>query len=662
MIRFLQTPGPVKKVVLGGLLTIICALMAITLIPGFGNSSFPGSNTTAGVVATVSGEEITVVDVRKQATQMVEQQFPRGGPQAQQLMPYFAGRAAQNLINEKVLLVEANRMGLRATDDDLRQYLRQGQLGQNLFPGGNFIGQQEYEDFVSRIGYTIPQFEQLVKDEILLNKIRGLVSAGASVTDAEVRQQFEKQNTKVKFDYAVVKKDDILKTIHPADAELKAYYDRSKQVYVNSIPEKRQLKYVVFDNVKMLAQTQVTEQELQSYYDQHRDEYRVSEQMDVRQILIKKPLPGSDGKVDQKAVEAAHAKADDVLKQLKAGGNFADLAKKYSEDTGTAKNGGSLGWIKPDAFPVQAVSNAVKSLGKGGTSDVIDAGYAFVILHVDDKQDAHVKSLDDVKSQIEPLIKQQKAGQAAQRESDQLLSNARSTSLEKAAAAKGLQVITTDFVSSKDVLPGIGADPQFMTAAFAQTANAPPDLAQLHQGYAIYEVTAVKPPSTPTFEEIRGRVEQEFKNERAAQLLSQKTQELADRAKAAHDLKKAAKESGAEFKTSDFVLPDGQVPDVGSMAGPASVAFTLKPGEISGPIDSGNTGVVLAVVERQAPTDQDFAAKKDQIRDGLMQTKQNELFGLFLENLRTQMEKSGKVKINQKELEALSKPRTEEGE
>jgi peptidyl-prolyl cis-trans isomerase D len=636
--------------------------MAITLIPGFGNSSFPGSTTTAGVVATVSGEEITVVDVRKQATQMVEQQYPRGGAQAQMLMPFFAGRAAQNLINEKVLLVEANRMGLKATDDDLRQYLRQGQLGQTLFPGGNFIGQPGYEDFVSRLGYTVPQFEQLVKDEILLNKVRGLVGAGAAVTDAEVRQQFEKQNTKVKFDYAVVKKDDILKSIRPADAELKAYYDRNKQVYVNSIPEKRQLKYVVFDNVKMLAQTEVTQQELQSYYDQHRDEYRVSEQMDVRQILIKKPLPGSDGKVDQKAVEAAHAKADDVLKQLKAGGNFADLAKKFSEDTGTAKNGGSLGWIKPDAFPVQAVSNAVKSLSKGGTSDVIDGGYAFVILHVDDKQDAHMKSLDDVKSQIEPLIKQQKAGQAAQRESDQLLSNARSTSLEKAAAAKGLQVITTDFVSSKDVLPGIGADPQFMTAAFAQTANAPPDLAQLHQGYAIYEVTAVKPPSTPTFEEIRSRVEQEFKNERAAQLLSQKTQELADRAKAAHDLKKAAQESGAEFKTSDFVLPDGQVPDVGSMSGGASVAFTLKPGEISGPIDSGNTGVALSVVERQAPTDQDFAAKKDQIRDGLMQTKQNELFGLFLENLRTLMEKSGKVKINQKELEALSKPRTEEGE
>src|SRR5439155_15411750 len=145
---------------------------------------------------------------------------------------------------------------------------------------------------------------------------------------------------------------------------------------------------------------------------------------------------------------------------------------------------------------------------------------------------------DEVKAQIEPLIKQQKAGEAAQHAADQLLSDAKTTSLEKAASAKSLQVISTDFVTSKDVLPGIGNDPQFMTAAFGQTANAPPDQAQLHQGYAIYQVTAVKPPSTPTFEEIRSRVEQEFKNERAAQLLSQKTQELSDRAKADKDLKK----------------------------------------------------------------------------------------------------------------------------
>jgi peptidyl-prolyl cis-trans isomerase D len=661
MIRFLQTPGPIKKIVLGGLLTIICILMAITLIPGFGNSSFMGASANAGVVATVSGDEVTTTAVQKQARQMIERQFPRGGAQAASLMPFFAGQAAQQLINEKVLLVEGSKLGLRATDDDLREYLHQGQLGETLFPGGNFIGQQAYTDFASRLGYTVPQMEGLIKDEIVINKLRALITSSASVPDAEVHQQFVKQNTKVKFDYAVIKKDDILKSIHPADAELRAYYDRNKNTYVNSIPEKRQLKYVVIDNSRLEAQTQVTQQDLENYYNQHQDEYRLPEQVNVRHILIKTPAPGPDGKVDPKAVDAARAKAEDVLKQVKAGGNFAELAKKYSEDPGSAKEGGSLGLIGKGRT-VPEFEKAAFSLPKGGTSDLVQSSFGFHIIHVDDKQEARLKPLDEVKSQIEPTLKQQKAAQAGEQEAAQVLNDAKSSSLDKAAAAKGLQVITTDFVTSKDTLPGIGADSQFMMAAFGQSANAPPEEVGIHSGYAIYQVLAVKPPATPTFEEIKSRVENEFKNERATQLLTQKTQELADRAKAEHDLKKAAKESGAEVKTSDLVAHDAQVSDVGSMSGDAKVAFTMKPGEISGPIDNGNTGVVLAVKEQQAPSEQDYATKKDQTRESLLQQKQQETFGLFLADLRDQMEKSGKVKINQKELQALSKPRSEEGQ
>ncbi len=662
MIRFLQTPGPIKKIVLGSLLVFISAMMAISLIPGIGSSGFLAGTPAHGVIATVDGVDVSAQDVQRQAKQMLQQQFPRGGAQMNSLLPFFAQRAAENLINERLILTEARRMGMKATDDDLRDFLHQGQLGQMIFPNGTFVGQEGYESVVSQYGgYTVPQFEQLVKEDILINKLRTLIGSGATVTEAEIRQQFEKQNTKVKFDYAVLKKDDVLKTLHPADAELKAYYDRNKNTYVNSIPEKRQLKYVVFDTSKLLAQTQVTQQDFQAYYDQHRDEYRVPEQVNVQHILIKSPLPGADGKVDPKAVDAARAKAEDILKQVKSGGNFADLAKKYSDDPGSAKQGGSLGWIGKGRT-VPEFEKAAFSLPKGNTSDLVQSSYGFHIIHVDDKQDAHMKTVDEVKSQIEPLLKQQKAAQVAQQQSDQLLSEARSTTLEKAASAKGLQVITTDFVNRNDLLPGIGTDPQFTNAAFGQNANAPPDVVPLHQGYAIYQVTAVKPPSTPTFEEIRGRVEQEFKNERAAQLLTQKTQELSDRAKAAHDLKKVAKELGAQYKTSDLVLPEGQVPDIGSMKGPAAVAFTLKPGEISGPIDSGNTGAVVAIAERQPPTEQDFAAKKDEIRDSLMQKQENEAFGLFLGNLRETMEKSGKVKINQKELAALTKAKTEESE
>jgi peptidyl-prolyl cis-trans isomerase D len=664
MIRFLQTPGPIKKIVLGGLLTVISVFMVITLVPGFGSTDFFGTAPSRGVVAKVAGTDITSQEVQRQARQMVQQQFPRGGAQASMLLPFFTSQAAQQLIQRQALIVEAERLGLHATDDDLRNELQHGRFSETFFPGGNFIGEAAYEELLQQHDLTVSQFEQGVKEDILVDKLRNLVAGGAVVTDAEVRDKFEKDNTKVKFDYAVLRKDDILKTLHPTDTELKAFYDHNKATYNNSIPEQRKIKYVVIDTDKLQGQAQVSQQDLQSYYDQHRDEYRAPEQVNVRQILIKTPLSGPDGKVDQKGVDDARKKADDVLKQLKAGAKFEDLAKKYSEDP-SSKDGGSVGWVSRGGFPVPEVDKAAFSLPKGGTSDVINAGYAFVILRVDDKQDAHVKTLAEVKDQIAPALKQQKAQQAAEALANAIVSQSQNGGLDKAASAKGLEVVTTDFIGRTNaLLPGIGNSPQFTQAVFSAAEKSPPDQVQLPQGFAVFELEAIKPPATPTFEEIHSRVETEFKNERAGALLTQKTQELSDRAKADHDLKKVAKELGATMKTSDLVLPDGQVPDIGSMSGAAAVAFSLKPGEISGPVDGGSTGVVLEILEKQAPTDQDFAAKKDQIRDTLAQNKQSELFGLFMANLREQMEKSGKIKINEQEMKSLSKPQSEgeEGE
>jgi peptidyl-prolyl cis-trans isomerase D len=655
MIRFLQTPGPLKKVILGGLLTIICVFMVITLVPGFGSTDFFGTGAPAkGVVATVAGSDITSLEVQREARQMVQQQFPRGGPQLGMLMPYFASQAAEQLISRTAIIAEAQRLGLRATDDDLRDELQHGRYATVFFPEGNFVGQAAYEERLQQANLTITQFEKSVKDDILLEKLRNLVAGSALVTDAEIHEKFVKDNTKVKFDYAVLHKEDILKTLHPAEAELKAYYDQHKAAYANSIPEKRKIKYALIDSAKVQAGIQVSHQEVEAYYDQHRDEYRVPEQVNVRQILIKTPLPGADGKVDAKGVEDARKKGEDALRQLKAGTKFEDVAKKYSDDP-SGKTGGSIGWVRRGGFPVPEVDKAAFSLAKGANSDLINAGYAFVILRVDDKQDAHAKTLDEVRDQIEPVVKAQKASQAADAEATATLSQARSGGLDKAAAAKGLAVVTTDFVNRGDTLPGIGNAPQLMEAVFTAAEKSPPDELALPQGFVVYELQAIKPAATPSFEEIRARVENEFKESRAAALLTQKTQELSDRAKSEHDLKKAAKELGATMKTSELVPPDGQVPDLGAMSGPASVAFTLKAGEISGPIDTNTSGVVLSVLELQSPSDQDYAAKKDQIRDSLRQNKQQELFGLFVSNLRQQMEKSGKIKINQQELKSLTR-------
>jgi len=191
---------------------------------------------------------------------------------------------------------------------------------------------------------------------------------------------------------------------------------------------------------------------------------------------------------------------------------------------------------------------------------------------------------------------------------------------------------------------------------FGAAEKSQPDAVQVSQGTVVYQLAEIKPAATPTFDEIRSRVENDFKNERASTLLSEKTQELSDRAKASHNLKNAAKEAGATVKSSDFVARDGQVPDIGPMGGSASVAFTMKPGEISGPLQGGGNGIVLAITDLQEPSADTYAAKQDEIRDTLRSQKQDELFSVFVSNLVDQMKKSGKIKENADEMKKLTGP------
>ena len=136
-----------------------------------------------------------------------------------------------------------------------------------------------------------------------------------------------------------------------------------------------------------------------------------------------------------------------------------------------------------------------------------------------------MKTLDEVKGEIEPILKQQKTQQIAQKQAEDLLQQAKTQGLDAVAAAKGVALVTSDFVGRRDLLPGLGPAPQFMDAVFSAPDKSPPEMAATPQGFAVFQLLAVKPPSTPTFDEIRTKLEEQFKNERAGVLLSQKIQE-----------------------------------------------------------------------------------------------------------------------------------------
>ena len=659
MLRFLQKPGPIKKIVLGGILVVVCVMMVVTLIPGGGflNELFGGGLTTQGVLARVGNQDIGVQEVAEQARRIAKQQFKGNVPPG--LMAYIMPRAAETVIARKMLEYEANRMGLGVSNEELTNALHQGQMGEVLFPGGKFIGEEQYEMLIqSQLNLSVAQFEQEVKGDIAQQKLLTLITAPVSVSDKDVSEEVKKHDTKVKFEYAVLTLDDIKKQINPTDAELKAFYEQYKQQYANSIPEKIKAQYIVINTAKLKGKVPVTQAELQQYYNQHQDEYRIPETVTVRHILIKTPTPGPDGKVDQAGVDAARKKAEDIAKQLKAGASFDELAKRYSEDPGSAQNGGLLPPLTRGRT-VPEFEQAAFNTPVGQTTDIIRTSYGFHIIHVEAKQQARLKPLDEVKPEIETVLQGQKATAEAQSLANAVQALARAGGMSKAAADKGLTVTTVGPIAQGDQLPEVGNAPELTSALFSAKKGDPPAIATLPQGYAIYQVTDVQPPQTPTFEQVKDKVEQQFKEQRAQSQLAQKTQQLADRAHAEHDLDKAAKEAGATVKTSELVDRTSQVPEIGAMSGGASVAFDMKPGEISAPIQSGNNGVVLKVLELQQPSPEQMKQNWDSVKDTLLQQKRNEIQGLYVENLRDHLEKEGKVKINKKEMESLS--RTAEG-
>ncbi len=651
MIKFLQSGNKAAKYILAGFLLILAASMVTYLIPGFMGDT---AASETGVVASVGGH-----DIHREEVARVVQAQARGNQIPDFYIPIMRQQAIKQLIQQAELQYESERMGLKVSDQEFRDELQYGPYKQAFFPAGKWIGAEKYKQLLTQGGTTVENFERDVRLDLLQRKLVNVIGARATATDSEVEQAYKDQNTKVKFQYAVLKLEDVAKAIKPTDTELKAFYSANQARYTNAIPEKRQIKYFILNEKSFADKVTVDPAEIQRAYSANQSAYRIQERAKVRHILIEMPKPGADGKVDQKAIDEARAKAQDVLKQLKATGDWAGLAKKYSADPGSKDKGGELNWIEKGQT-VPEFEKTAFSQSKGQISDPVQTTFGFHIIQTEDKEDAHLKPLAEVKPGIEEAIKQEKIkGQMAQASTD-AESIAQKQGLDKAASKYGAQVVNSNLITRNDALPGIGPLPQLMDSIFATAEKAGPQVTQTPQSTVVFEVTKVEPARTPSFEEVKDRVATEFKNQRATDVLRRKAQELADRAHAEHDLGKAAKEAGATVKTSELVSRTQQVPDIGSLSGPANVAFTMKQGEISGPINMGASQAVLQIVERQEPSasDAEFAKQRDQLRERLASQKRQEVLTLFVTDLNTRLEKEGKVKINKTEMDNLTKSRS----
>ncbi len=649
MIRILQQDNRLIKIIFAVIIGLAVITMVITLVPGIFDTTGASSDATVfatvrspGLLGRLSGDSTPIksTEVNQLAQRQLQQQkLPDF------LLPYMANRAGQILVQRAILKHEADRMSLQVSDQDLRRELQTGAFAQYLFPNGTYIGDDAYMNFVQAAFQTSrSDFESQVKQDMELNRLQALITGGVTVSDAAVREAYRVQGTKVKFDYAVISADDVRKGINPSDADLQAFFKQNQSRYATAIPETRKIQYVAFDASNLPGgKPQTTDADIQAYYNQHQAQYQVKEQVKVRHILIAVPR-GADSKTDA----AAKTKAEDLLKQIKNGGNFADLASKNSDDPGSKTAGGELGWLDRGKT-VPEFDQAAFSLVPGQTSDLVKTQFGYHILQVEEKKTAHLRPLAEVRSEIVPVLEQQKSGAAEQSFAQQLAGQAQKEGIDKTAAAHGLKVATTDYIAKDGVVAGLADGAGLLTQAFTVNKGAAPATVSTGDGYAVFQVVDVKPAHAPDFAGYKQHILDDFREQQVPQLLNAQLIKLDDRAKVLNDLKKAAAEMKVPVKTSDLIGKDGQVPDLGAMSGPGAVAFTLARGAISGPINAGRVGVVLSVTDKQEPTAEDITKNFAQTREQLLNDQHEEIFRVYIAGLSENYEKAGAIRYSRKQ-------------
>jgi len=552
---------------------------------------------------------------------------------------YFAGQLIDEMIGTRALILEAKRMGLEVTDAELARALRTN--FPMLFPNGQFVGKEAYSAMLQQQGRTIPEFEAQLREQLLMGRLANLVNDGVIVTPADVEKQYRRRNDKVKLAYIAFSPDKYRSQANVAPAAIQSYFSTSRGEF--QVPEKRSLDVLTADEAGIGQKVTLAEADVRRAYDQNREQFRVPERVHVRHVLLK-----TSGKPKEEAPKLL-ARANDLLKQLKAGGDFAEIAKKNSEDPASAAKGGDLGWVARGQT-VPAFESTAFSLKPNELSGIVTTEYGYHILQLIEKEQGHVRSFDEVKDQISQEMKRQMVFEALQREVDQAHDELVKQPLKAAeiAARHGLNVVHVASVAPGQQIPEIGSTPEFSDAIAALAKSGVSQVVQLPGNkLAIAVVTDVQPARPAQLAEVEGQIRERLSSQMGADLAGQRAAEAAEKLKASGgDLKMVAQQMGLEVKTTQEFGRDGAADGIGPGAS-LTAAFEQPVGSVFGPVLVENQRFLCKVESRKdADLSQLTPAVREELRTEIRQNKGKQEVELFMDSIRNSLLRQGKIKIH----------------
>lgn len=583
-------------------------------------------------LATVEDETITVgAFTRRYNAQVQAYRNAYGGQMNDQLLKQLGidRQILQQLIDEEAMVAESRKQGITVSDVEIRERIL-------ALPGfqenGKFVGEQRYRQIlqIQNPPLSTTEFETSLRRALQIEKLRTALTGWMSVDDADVVAEFKKRNEKVKLEVVPVTAEAFKSQVTVTDAELVPYFEKAKDKY--RIGEKRKIKYAQVNVEQVRNAIVVSDADIAAFYQQNLTQYQTPAQVRASHILFK--LEGKD----EKAVQAL---AEEVLKKAKApNADFAALAKQYSEDDTNNMNGGDLDYFGRGRM-VAEFEQAAFAMKAGETSDLVKTAFGFHIIKVVDNQPESTRALADVRAEIEDQLKWQKAQAEAESIAKSLEATTKTPAdLDRVAKERGLAMVETGLIASDEPIQGIGAQPELSSRVFAMKEGEVTPALRVATGWVFATVTGRQDSYVPQLAEVKARVADDVRQEKAAEMARQRAAAIANDLKTAKDFTAAAKRAGLEVKTTELVARGSAIPDLGISEAVDAAAFALPQGGVSDAISTPTGTAVIRVVEKVGVSDAEVASGKDTLRDELVNARRDKFFGAYM-----QKAKSG-LKIN----------------
>lgn len=612
-------------------LGLVCVTFVLVYIPSFvtpqGASAAPNA-----VVATVEGREIEVRDFQRAYNQQVQQYRQAYGGEINDQMLRQLGveqRVLGQMIDTEAVLAEADRLGIEVSDAELRErIIRLPAFQEN----GQFIGDARYRQILAAQAPPIPvdEFERELRRQLQSDKLREALTAWVSVTDADVETEYRRRNEKVKVDLVLFNADAFKNGVAPAESEIAAHFEQNKAEY--RVPEKRRVRYLHADAATLRDRVTVSEADARQRYTQNIAQFQQPEQVRVSHILLK-----TEGK-DEAAVRAA---AEGVLAQVKAGGDFAALAARHSEDEVSKTKGGDLDFFGRNSM-VKEFEDAAFGMEPGQTSDLVKTPYGFHILRVTGKRPATTQPFEAVSAQLQDQMKWERAQQEVGRLVEELDKEIDDPAdIDRVAQARGLTAADSPLFSKDEPVPGLGFAPDVTASAFALEQGKVSDALRTPQGAAFITVIEVQQPRDAIFADVRDRVREDLINDRAASMARDRATSLAAAFKS--NFAGTASSAGVRVQSSELLARGTAFPEVGISVPVETAAFALGAGGVSDPIATDRGTVILRVADKQTITPEALALEREQVRGQLAEQRKGQFFAAYMTKAK------GKMTIDLKE-------------